>query len=197
MPWVLTLAASYLLGSIPFSYLVAQFFGVRDVRQVGSGNVGATNVMRNAGKAAGVVALLLDAGKGAAATLVALQVDPATTLPALAAAAAVVGHVFPVWLSFRGGKGVATGAGAFAPLGPGAGLGAVCVFLLVAGASRYVSLASLAATLALPALLAAFGAPGSVVLSATAVALLIVARHRNNIARLRDGSERRLGQRPA
>jgi acyl phosphate:glycerol-3-phosphate acyltransferase len=197
MPWVLTLAASYLLGSIPFSYLVARLFGVHDVRRVGSGNVGATNVMRNAGAAAGVVALLLDAGKGAAATLVAQRLDPVGALPALAAAAAVVGHVFPVWLSFRGGKGVATGAGAFAPLGPWAGLSACLVFALVAGASRYVSLASIAGTLALPALLAAFGARGSVVLSAAAVATLVVARHRNNIERLRAGSERRLGQRPA
>jgi glycerol-3-phosphate acyltransferase PlsY len=108
-----------------------------------------------------------------------------------------VGHVFPVWLAFRGGKGVATGAGAFAPLGPWASLSACVVFALVVACSRYVSLASIAGTLALPPLLAGFGAPASVVLSAAAVAVLIVAKHRKNILRLRAGSERRLGQRPA
>jgi glycerol-3-phosphate acyltransferase PlsY len=102
-----------------------------------------------------------------------------------------------VWLSFRGGKGVATGAGAFAPLGPWAGLAACGVFALVAAGTRYVSLGSIAGTLALPALLAAFGAGLPTVACASAVAVLIVAKHRTNIARLRAGSERRLGQRAA
>lgn len=197
MPWLLALAGSYLLGSIPFSYLVARLSGVQDVRRVGSGNVGATNVMRSAGAAAGVAALVLDAGKGALATVLAQRLDPDGVLPALAAATAVVGHVFPVWLSFRGGKGVATGAGAFAPLGPWAGLAACAVFVLVAAATRFVSLGSIAATLALPVLLAASGARGEAVAAAAGVAVLILAKHRTNIARLRAGSERRLGRRAA
>src|SRR5512136_2326876 len=120
---VVVVAASYLLGSIPFSFLVARAFGVRDVRRVGSGNVGATNVLRSAGKAAGVLAFLLDAGKGAAAVALAARLVPGEpALPAAAALAAIVGHMYPMWLRFEGGKGVATGLGAFAPLVPMASL---------------------------------------------------------------------------
>src|SRR5512136_1559600 len=105
---VVVVAASYLLGSIPFSFLVARAFGVRDVRRVGSGNVGATNVLRSAGKAAGLLAFALDAAKGAAATLLALHLLPGDAVAAaLAAVAVVVGHMYPVWLRFQGGKGVA------------------------------------------------------------------------------------------
>jgi hypothetical protein len=116
---VLALASAYLLGSLPFSFLVARFFGVKDVRAVGSGNVGATNVMRSAGKVAGILAFLLDAAKGALAVLLAQRLfGEASPLGPAAAAAAVAGHMYPVWLGFRGGKGVATGAGAFLPLAP-------------------------------------------------------------------------------
>jgi hypothetical protein len=117
MTFALVLAASYLLGSIPFSYLVARLRGV-DVRTVGSGNVGATNVMRNVGKTAGLAAFALDAAKGAAAAVIAQRVGLGVGLAALAAVAAIFGHMYPVWLGFRGGKGVATGAGAFLPLAP-------------------------------------------------------------------------------
>src|SRR3972149_4606460 len=142
--------AAYLLGSIPFSFLVARAFGVRDVRRVGSGNVGATNVMLSAGKLAGALALLLDVGKGAAATFAARRLAPAArVVAALAALAAIAGHMFPVWLRFRGGKGVATGFGAFLPLAPRAAALAAVVFALTVGASRYVSVGSLAAALAL------------------------------------------------
>ena len=106
---------AYLIGSIPFSFLVARAFGVADVRRVGSGNVGATNVLRSAGKAAGAVALGLDVAKGALAVALAQRLAPGDpVLPAVAAAVAVLGHIYPVWLGFRGGKGVATGLGAFA-----------------------------------------------------------------------------------
>src|SRR5688572_11405613 len=130
------LIAAYLLGSIPFSYLVARWRGV-DVRRAGSGNVGATNVMRTAGPAAGIAALVLDAAKGAGAAMLAQAAaarhapDMSDVLPGGAAAAAVLGHVYPVWLGFRGGKGVSTGAGAFVPLAPLAAGLAVAIFAVV------------------------------------------------------------------
>lgn len=190
----LALVAAYLLGSVPFSFLVARAFGVKDVRRVGSGNVGATNVLRNAGKAAGVLAFLLDAGKGATAALVASRLDPHDpVLPALAALGAVVGHMYPAWLRFQGGKGVATGLGAFAPLVPWAALGAVLVFGGVAAATRYVSLGSVAGALALAALALASAGAGPVALAATFTAALVVFRHRSNLRRILGGTERRAG----
>jgi acyl phosphate:glycerol-3-phosphate acyltransferase len=190
---ILLLAASYLLGSIPFSYLVARGFGVGDVRRVGSGNVGATNVMRSAGKTAGILAFLLDAAKGAAATFLASRLDPGDLTPSLAAIAAVLGHVFPVWLRFRGGKGVATGAGAFFPLSPlAAGLSMV-VFAATLAVSRFVSVASVVAAASLPVLAAAFGAPLAVWLSAASCVGVIVWKHRPNLERLAAGAERRVG----
>jgi glycerol-3-phosphate acyltransferase PlsY len=188
------LAAAYLLGSVPFSFLVARAFGVRDVRRVGSGNVGATNVLRSAGKPAGALAFLLDAGKGALAAFLAahfLPGDPA--LPSLAAVAAVVGHMYPVWLRFQGGKGVATGLGAFAPLAPWAALCAVAVFAGVAALTRYVSLGSIAGALALAAWSWVAGGPGPVAFAASFTAALVVFRHRSNLRRILGGSEHRAG----
>ncbi len=186
---------SYLIGSIPFSYLVARAFGVGDVRQVGSGNVGATNVLRTAGRSAGVLAFLLDAGKGAAAVVLAIALVPgAARLSGLAAVSAVVGHMYPVWLRFRGGKGVATGLGAFAPLVPLSAGTAVVVFALVAAATRYVSLGSIAGALALAALALAQDGLGPVACGAALTAALIVFRHRTNLRRLVAGTERRFGQ---
>jgi glycerol-3-phosphate acyltransferase PlsY len=190
-PW-LVLLAGYLLGSIPFSFLVARLSGVADVRAVGSGNVGATNVMRAAGRRAGVLAFVLDAGKGAAASTLALALAPLPPQPALAAVGAVLGHMYPVGLGFRGGKGVATGAGAFLPLVPLAGGAALVVFALAMAVTRYVSLASLAgaACLALVAWLG--GAEGSVWRAASGLALLIAWRHRRNLERIACGVEPRL-----
>ncbi len=189
------LALAYLVGSLPFSFLVARAFGVEDVRRVGSGNVGATNVLRSAGKAAGLLALLLDAGKGAAASLAALRLSPSdASLPALAALAAVVGHMYPVWLRFQGGKGVATGLGGFAPLAPVAALAAVAAFAAVAWASRYVSLGSVAGALTLAALAWLLGAPPSVAGSAAFTAGLVLFRHRSNLRRILGGTERRAGE---
>jgi acyl phosphate:glycerol-3-phosphate acyltransferase len=188
------LAAAYLLGSVPFSFLVARAFGVRDVRRVGSGNVGATNVLRSAGKPAGALAFLLDAGRGALAASLAARLLPADpALPSLAAVAAVVGHMYPVWLRFQGGKGVATGLGAFAPLAPWAALGSIAVFAGVAAATRYVSLGSIAGALTLAVWAWVAGGPGPVAFAAAVTAALVVFRHRSNLRRILGRTERRAG----
>jgi glycerol-3-phosphate acyltransferase PlsY len=188
-------ALAYLLGSIPFSYVVARAFGVPDVREVGSGNVGASNVMRSAGLTAGVLAFGLDTLKGTAAVLIALRLDAGASLPPLAALAALLGHVYPVWLGFRGGKGVATGAGAFFPLAPLPTAVALGVFLMTVMASRYISLGSMAGVLALPIVTFALGGGAWLTAGTAAAALLIVLKHKDNIERLARGSERRLGSR--
>jgi len=187
-------AVAYLIGSIPFSFLVARAFGVGDVRRVGSGNVGATNVLRSAGRVAGVLAFLLDAGKGAAAAALAGRLAPGEPLAAaLAAVLAVVGHMYPVWLRFQGGKGVSTGLGAFAPLVPQAAAGAVVAFALVAVLTRFVSLGSIAGAFALVGLAYAGRGVSPVVIAAAATAALVVLRHRSNLRRILAGTERRLG----
>jgi glycerol-3-phosphate acyltransferase PlsY len=186
-------ALAYLAGSIPFSYLVARVFGVRDVRKEGSGNVGATNVLRTAGRSAGVLALGLDVLKGVVPVLAATRLDPPGDWPELAAVMAVLGHLFPVWLGFRGGKGVATGAGAFLALAPRASVLALAVFLVTAAISRFVSLGSVVAAASLPFLMWLLGARAVSCLAAGAVAVLIIARHRENLRRLIAGRERRLG----
>jgi glycerol-3-phosphate acyltransferase PlsY len=193
----MALLVAYLLGSIPFSFLVARGFGVRDVRKVGSGNVGATNVMRAAGRSAGLLAFVLDAGKGALAALVARRVAEDPWLPPLAAAAACVGHMWPIWLGGKGGKGVATGAGAFLPLAPAATGLALAGFALVAAATRYVSLGSVAGALSLPLFAGLLGAPRPVVVTAAALAALIAFKHRSNLARIRRGDESRIGRKRA
>lgn len=196
MVTALVIAASYLLGSIPFSYLVAQLRGV-DVRTVGSGNVGATNVMRSAGKAAGIAAFLLDAAKGAAAAELARKLVPGAAVPPLAAVAAILGHMYPVWLRFRGGKGVATGAGAFLPLAPLAAAAGLVTFAVATAATRYVSVGSMAGAVVLAAMAAVLGAPWPVWTAAAAMASLIVWKHRGNLRRLREGTESRIGSRRA
>jgi len=183
---------SYLLGSIPFSYLVARSWGV-DVRRVGSGNVGATNVMRSAGKAAGLAAFVLDFLKGLAATAGAKYVSPEGPLPAVAAVTAVLGHMYPVWLRFRGGKGVATGAGAFLPLAPLPTALGLVGFTLVLVATRYASIASIAGTMTLAVLAFLLGYPASVARAAAAAGLIILWKHRGNLDRLAKGTERRVG----
>jgi glycerol-3-phosphate acyltransferase PlsY len=188
-------AVAYLIGSIPFSFLVARAFGVHDVLRVGSGNVGATNVLRNAGKVAGALALLLDLGKGAAASALAGRLAPGeAALPAAAAVAAVVGHMYPVWLRFQGGKGVATGLGAFAPLAPKAALGALAVFAFTALATRFVSLGSVAGAVAMAGFVLALRGPDLVAIAACLTAVLVVFRHRSNLRRIFGGTERRVGQ---
>jgi glycerol-3-phosphate acyltransferase PlsY len=186
--------AAYLIGSIPFSFLVARAFGVRDVRTVGSGNVGATNVLRSAGRTAGAMALGLDVAKGALAVALAARLAPdAPLLPSLAAFLVVLGHVYPVWLGLRGGKGAATGLGAFAWLEPTAAVLALPVFLLTVATTHFASLASVLGALSLAALVFVFRGRDAVALAAAATAALIVLRHRSNLRRILDGTERRLG----
>jgi acyl phosphate:glycerol-3-phosphate acyltransferase len=186
---------AYLLGSIPFGVILTRLFGGGDVRKVGSGNIGATNVARAAGPAAGIFTLLLDAAKGAAAVWIAARFsEQSATWMILAMLAALVGHCFPVWLKFRGGKGVATAAGAFAMLSPLALLGAVLLFAAVVAFWRYVSLASLTAAASMPLLLYFLWAPHHappliVTFGALAAAVLIVYKHDANIQRLVQGEE--------
>lgn len=185
----------YGIGSIPFSFLVARLFGVKDVRAVGSGNVGATNVMRSAGKVPGIAALLLDGSKGALSVLLARLVSSSESEVCLAGLFAVIGHLFPVWLGFRGGKGVATSAGLFIPLAPAALGVSIAIFLLTLGAFRFVSLASMAASLGLPLAAHLLGASMTVTLTACAAASMVIGKHHGNIGRLWRGVEPRLGRR--
>jgi glycerol-3-phosphate acyltransferase PlsY len=193
----LALAAlgAYLLGSVPFGLLIAGLRG-RDPRRHGSGNIGATNVARVSGWGAGIATLALDVGKGAAAVAAAAWLCSDPRAPAAAALGAVLGHVFPLFLRLRGGKGVATAAGAFTVLSPPAMAGAGLLFAALVAISRRVSAGSVAAALSLP-FLSAWLAPGDGrVPAAAAAALLIVVRHRDNLRRLAAGTEPRLGERP-
>lgn len=187
--------AAYLLGSVPCGLLLAQLFAGTDVRQSGSGNIGATNVARVVGPLAGVVTLILDVAKGAGAVLLAEKLlNSSAVWMTAAAVAALLGHCFPVWLKFKGGKGVATAAGVFLVLSPLACLAAAILFILVVVFWRYVSLGSISAAAALPLLLYLLWAPGhappaAVTLGALAATLLIIYKHRGNIERLLQGTE--------
>lgn len=191
---VLVIAVGFLLGSIPFAHLLTQRRGI-DLRRVGSGNVGAANALRVTSPATAASVLALDATKGSLAVWLAGAMAPATPVPVCAGLAAIVGHVYPPWLGFRGGKGMATAAGVFAVLAPAATATAATLFVLVTIGSRVVSLGSLGAVVALPPLAFWFGAPAAVVSGACAAAVLIAFRHRANVQRLWLGTERRLGQR--
>ncbi|MEE9218252.1 MAG: glycerol-3-phosphate 1-O-acyltransferase PlsY [Acidobacteriota bacterium] len=183
---------SYLLGGVPFGLLVSRAFG-HDPRRHGSGNIGATNVNRVAGRLAGVLTLALDVGKGALPVWLASRVLDEPLGPAGAALAAVAGHVFTPYLRFRGGKGVATAAGAFAVLTPLPALIALGVFLLLTAGTRYVSLGSVGASVALPAL-CLWLAPGSgQVAAAAGCGLLVIVRHLDNLKRLLSGEEDQIG----
>jgi glycerol-3-phosphate acyltransferase PlsY len=187
--------AAYVLGSIPFGLLLTRLFGGVDVRKAGSGNIGATNVARVAGPLAGILTLLFDAGKGAAAVWLAGRLsNESATWMMIAALAALLGHCFPIWLKFRGGKGVATAAGTFFVLCPPALLGSVIVFLLVVFFWRYVSLASISAAAAMPLLIYLLWAPHHapppvVTFGALASAAIIIYKHDGNIQRLVQGEE--------
>jgi acyl phosphate:glycerol-3-phosphate acyltransferase len=191
---MLPILLGYLAGSIPFAFLLAKRRGI-DVRVAGSGNVGAANVLRTTGAWRGVIVMALDLSKGLVAVAIAHLLASGTALIALTGAAAVVGHIYPVWLRFHGGKGVAVAAGVFTMLSPGATGAAAVLFLLVAWITRYISLASIAATVALPPAAWIFGSPLPVVFVAAGTAVLILFRHRTNWHRLRSGTERRVGVR--
>jgi glycerol-3-phosphate acyltransferase PlsY len=187
----LSILMGYLAGSVPFAFLLARRAGI-DVRMAGSGNVGAANVLRTTGLGRAIAVMALDVAKGAAAVAIAYAASSGHAVVALTGAAAVVGHIYPIWLRFHGGKGVAVAAGVFAMLTPEATAIAITLFLLTVWATRYVSLGSVAATIALPPAAWLTGAPGAVVAAAAGSSGLILFRHRANLRRLRSGTERRL-----
>ena len=188
MTRILVVIVAYLIGSIPFGYLIVRGKIGADVRQTGSGGTGATNVSRRAGKVAGVITLVLDALKGSAAVLIAERTH-SDWIIAAAAIAVLVGHIFPVWLGFRGGKGVATGAGVFLVVAPLALLCAGVVFLAVVIATRYVSLGSMVAAATIPLFVWLQSDSQPLLIAAILGALLIVFAHRGNIGRLAHGTE--------
>ena len=199
MTRIIIVVVAYLIGSIPFGYLIVRKSIGADIRQTGSGGTGATNVSRRAGKAAGVLTLLLDAAKGCVAVVIAKAVSGDDWVIAVAAIAALVGHIFPVWLSFRGGKGVATGVGIFLVLAPIAVLCAGVVFVAIVALTRYVSLGSITAAVLIPVfvwLQAVFVVPvfdlRPLMTAAVVGAALIVFAHRGNIQRLVSRTESRI-----
>jgi glycerol-3-phosphate acyltransferase PlsY len=203
LAFFLIAAAAYLLGSIPTGYLLVRLVCREDVRTVGSGNIGATNVLRAGGKGLGAATFLLDVLKGSTAVWLGgwlgallMPAAPLRSAQAIAALAAVVGHVFTVWLRFRGGKGVSTGFGVFLVAAPVSALLALGIFAVIFALSRYVSLASVLATLSFPVLawfLVSGPRPPIFFAVQCAVALLIVFRHHQNIRRLLAGTESRFG----
>jgi glycerol-3-phosphate acyltransferase PlsY len=188
----------YFFGSIPFGYLLVRATGGGDIRQVGSGNIGATNVARTSGWSVGVATLLLDAAKGFLAVWISGHFTGGDIrIMIFAGLAAILGHVFPVWLQFKGGKGVATALGVFLAICWAATAAAVLLFLLVALFYRYVSLASISAAAALPLLVYLLYAPGhapptAVSVSTLLAAIVVIAKHRGNIERLLAGTEPRI-----
>lgn len=199
LSWLILLLA-YLLGSIPFGYLLVRFFRKEDIRSTGSGNIGATNVARSGAKGLGVLTLLLDLAKALAAVLFAAHFAPRTShgpsdVMVGAAVAAVLGHVFPLWLGFRGGKGVASALGVFLVLAPTAALADLLIFLLIALTTRYISLASVLAAAVLPvfAILLIPGRSSVYIAGVISIALLVIAKHQANIGRLMAGKESRFG----
>jgi acyl phosphate:glycerol-3-phosphate acyltransferase len=201
--FVLIAAASYLFGSIPTGYLLVRLFRHEDIRSVGSGNIGATNVLRSGGKGLGAATFLLDMLKGCTSVWLGgflgaylLPGVPMRSAEALAALIAVLGHMYPIWLGFRGGKGVATGFGVFLVAAPWAALAAISVFAVVLILSRYVSLASILGAACFPVFawfMVTGNKPPVYVAVEFAVALLIIVKHHQNIGRLMAGTESRFG----
>lgn len=192
---LLALAAAYFIGSVPFAIVLVRLFRGVDVRTQGSGNAGATNVLRTAGKALAAGTMLLDVGKGVLAVLLMQAVTYDARWLGATAVFVTLGHVFPVWFAFRGGKGVATAIGSFGVLAPGAVLAVVVAFVLVVATTRFVSLGSVTAACLLPlAMRLLFHAPDAEVVAAAVTTFLLVVSHRVNIRRLLAGTERRLGR---
>jgi glycerol-3-phosphate acyltransferase PlsY len=189
--------AAYLLGSIPFGLLLAKLFGGGDVRKAGSGNIGATNVTRVAGPLAGILTLVFDTAKGTAAVWLAARVtNGSATWMMISAFAVLLGHCYPVWLKFKGGKGVATALGVFLALSPLAAVSALLLFILCVVYWRFVSLGSVAAAAAMPLLIYFLWAPGHappivIDLGTLAIAGLVIFKHGGNLQRLVDGTEPR------
>jgi glycerol-3-phosphate acyltransferase PlsY len=194
---LILVAAAYLIGSVPFALLLARRWGVRELRQIGSGNIGAANVLRASGVKAGVLVAVLDIAKGAAGVLIAQRLSATPAVPAAAGLAAIVGHIYPVWLTFRGGKGVATACGVFSVLTPLAVPPALGLFVGAIWVTRYISMGSIVASVALPPLAYVTGSAVPAVAAALGAAALILFRHRSNVQRVLAGTERRIGLRLA
>ncbi|WP_263409736.1 glycerol-3-phosphate 1-O-acyltransferase PlsY [Terriglobus tenax] len=200
-PWLLTLVLAYLLGSIPFGYILVRLFLKQDIRATGSGNTGATNVARSGKKGLAIATLLLDLLKGVAAVLIARYIAgahglSAEDMAAAAAAMAIIGHIFPVWLGFRGGKGVATGLGVFLAISPLATLCCLAIFIVVFALWKYVSMASILAAAAFPvaAFLISHGNVSAIVAASyVVIPAIIIFKHHSNIQRLLQGKENRFG----
>jgi glycerol-3-phosphate acyltransferase PlsY len=198
--WLPILAIAYLLGSIPFGYLLVRIFRKEDIRSTGSGNIGATNVARSGAKGLGILTLLLDLLKAFAAVKIAQHFAPGTPgfpsdLAVLAGVAAVLGHIFPIWLRFKGGKGVASALGVFIAIAPLAALSALGVFVVVFALTRYVSLASILAAVMMPVFCLLWMPDRSPVFVGGVIflSLLVIAKHHANISRLMQGKESRFG----
>ena len=191
-----SLVLGYLLGSIPSGWLAGRWLKGIDLRELGSGSTGATNVLRQVGKGPALVVFLIDVGKGAAAVLIARALGLGDWIQVLAGLTALAGHIWPVWLGFKGGKAVATGLGLFLGLAWPVGLASFGVFLAVFSLSRYVSLASVLAAISLPLLMAAGTDSNANLVVALVAMLLVLWRHRSNIKRLINGTEPKLSQKP-
>ena len=189
-----SLVLGYLLGSIPSGWLAGRWLKDIDLRELGSGSTGATNVLRQVGKGPALVVFLIDVGKGAAAVLIARALGLGDWIQVLAGLTALAGHIWPVWLGFKGGKAVATGLGLFLGLAWPVGLASFGVFLAVFSLSRYVSLASVLAAISLPLLMAAGSGSTANLVVALVAMLLVLWRHRSNIKRLINGTEPKLNQ---
>jgi len=194
MMLVLVCFVAYLMGSIPFGLIVSHLWAKIDIRKHGSGNIGMTNVMRTLGYMPGLATLLLDAGKGAAAVMLARRVSNDPMVWLACGFCAIVGHNWPVFLKFRGGKGVATTAGVFFSAAPKVALALFCVFMIVVISTRYVSLGSIIAAVTLPLWLFLFGFPWQGLALGTLITVITIVRHRSNIGRLLAGTEYRFGQ---
>lgn len=202
--FILLVPAAYLLGSVPFALIVSKAFGGKDPRTVGSGNVGATNVARAAGKAAGIVTLVCDILKGALPVYLAfyaapsaldisgLNISSSALLASLTALSAFLGHVFPIFLKFKGGKGVATACGVMFVISPAATLLAGAVFIIAVAVKRYVSLGSMLSAASMPVFLSFMPSKRDYVLTGAAIAVLIIWRHKENIKRLASGTENKI-----
>ncbi len=189
-----SLILGYLLGSIPSGWLAGRWLKGIDLRELGSGSTGATNVLRQVGKGPALVVFLIDVGKGAAAVLIARALGLGDWIQVLAGLTALAGHIWPVWLGFKGGKAVATGLGMFLGLAWPVGLASFGVFMAVFSLSRLVSLASVLAAITLPLLMAAGSGSKANLVVALVAMLLVLWRHRSNIQRLLNGTEPKLGQ---
>ncbi len=197
-PWLISIPLAYLLGSVPFGYLLVRVFRHQDIRSTGSGNIGATNVLRSGAKGLGIATLLLDLGKAFAAVEIAKRLAPGDfDLATATAVAAVVGHCYPVWLRFKGGKGVASALGVFLALTWPSAVCILAVFICIVALTRFVSLASIIAAAALPFFALYFVSQRSPIAIAgfVFITVLIIAKHHQNIRRLLSGTENRFGAR--